>query len=187
MVTEQEVIGDISARMQKTIGSLGKELSTVRTGRAAPDLVENITINYYGTETPLNQLASISVPEARTLMIQPWDKQSVGDIEKSILKSDLGLVPNNDGEAIRITIPTLTEDRRREFVRLVNRKVEEFRVSVRNIRRDGLELLRTNEKEKKLSKDEARRGQQKLQEVTDLFIQQITEKGAQKEAEVMEV
>ena len=187
MVTEQEVIGDISTRMQKTIDSLGKELSTVRTGRAAPDLVENMTINYYGTETPLNQLASISVPEARTIMIQPWDKQSLKEVEKSILKSDLGLVPNNDGSLIRISIPALTEERRRDLVKLVGRKVEEGHVSLRNIRRDSLETFRSMEGNKEISKDELRRAQGDLQQITDTFVTQMSELKAQKEAEVMEV
>ncbi len=187
MVSEQEVMADTSVRMQKSVDAFAGELLTIRTGRASPALVENLMVEYYGTPTPLNQLASISVPEARMLVIQPWDKQSIGDVEKSILKSELGLTPNNDGESIRINIPTLTEERRRELVRLVGRKVEDSHVAIRNIRRDGIELLRDMEKEKELSKDESRRAQQKLQELTDAFIQRIDEQGAGKEAEVMEV
>ncbi len=144
-------------------------------------------VDYYGVPTPLNQLASISVPEARSLMIQPWDKQSLKEVEKSIMKSDLGLMPNNDGNAIRINIPPLTEERRRDLVRLVNRKVEDGHVSVRNIRRDSLEALRGMEKEGDLSQDESRRAQNDLQQITDALIDQMDDVKQEKEAEVMEV
>lgn len=187
MVSEQEVMADTSARMQKSLDAFAAEMRTIRTGRVNPSLVENLMVDYYGTPTPLNQLASISVPEARMLVIQPWDKKSIADVEKSILKSELGLTPNNDGETIRIGIPTLTEERRRDLVRLVGRKVEDSHIAVRNIRRDSLDLLRDMEKEKNLSQDESRRAQQKLQELTDSFIQIIDDQGARKEKEVMEV
>ena len=166
---------------------LVRELNSIRTGRASPALVEDLMVDYYGVPTPLNQLASISVPEARVLMIEPWDKQSMVDVEKGILKSDLGLVPNNDGTAIRLGIPTLTEDRRRELVRLVGRKVEEAHVSVRNVRRDGLETLRGMEKDKTLSKDDGRRAQEQLQAVTDGHIRGMDKLRQEKETEVMEV
>ncbi len=166
---------------------LVRELNSIRTGRASPALVEDLMVDYYGVPTPLNQLASISVPEARVLMIEPWDKQSMVDVEKGILKSDLGLVPNNDGTAIRLGIPTLTEDRRRELVRLVGRKVEDAHVSVRNIRRDGLETLRGMEKDKTLSKDDGRRAQEQLQAVTDGHIREMDKLRQEKETEVMEV
>ena len=187
MVSEQKVMTDTNTRMQKSLDSFSGELLTIRTGRANPALVDNLMVDYYGTPTSLNQLASISVPEARMLVIHPWDKQSIGDVEKALLKSDLGLTPNNDGESIRIAIPTLTEERRRELVRLVSRKVEDSHVAIRNIRRDSLELIRGMEKNKGLSKDELRRAQQKLQELTDSFVQRIDEQGAEKGAEVMEV
>jgi len=149
--------------------------------------VENLTVDYYGTRTPVKQLASISVPEARSLLIQPWDKQTLKEVEKAVLMSDLGLVPNNDGNLIRINIPVLTEDRRRELVRLVSRKVEEGHVSVRNIRRDSLGTFRTMEGEKELSQDESRRAQSDLQQLTDSFVDQMNELKKEKEAEVMEV
>ena len=148
MATVEEVLADTEERMNKSVEALKRELSTIRTGRASPALVENLMVDYYGVPTPLNQLASISVPEARMLMIQPWDKQSMKDVEKGILRSDLGLTPNNDGSVIRINIPTLTEERRRDLVKLVGRKAEEANVAVRNIRRDSLETFRSMEKSK---------------------------------------
>jgi ribosome recycling factor len=144
-------------------------------------------VDYYGVPTPLNQLASISVPEARLLMVQPWDKQSLKDVEKGILRSDLGLVPNNDGSVIRLSIPILTEERRKELVRSVARKVEEGHVAIRNIRRDSLEKLRDLEREKVLSQDEGKRAQEQLQRLTDSNIGQMDTLRGDKEAEVMEV
>ena len=185
MVTE--VISETDARMKRSLEALQRELNSVRTGRATPALVENLTIDYYGVPTPLNQIAGITVPEARLLMIQPWDKQSLKDVEKGILRSDLGLVPNNDGTVIRINIPTLTEERRRELVRLVGRKLEDGHVSVRNIRRDSLEQLRSMERDKELSQDENRRAQEQLQRVTDSYIGQMDEIREAKNVEVMEV
>ena len=185
MVTE--VISETDARMKRSLEALQRELNSVRTGRATPALVENLTIDYYGVPTPLNQIAGITVPEARLLMIQPWDKQSLKDVEKGILRSDLGLVPNNDGTVIRINIPTLTEERRRELVRLVGRKLEDGHVSVRNIRRDSLEQLRSMERDKELSQDENRRAQDQLQRVTDSYIGQMDEMREAKNVEVMEV
>ena len=187
MATEQELLADASSRMQKSVEALARDLNTVRTGRASPVLVESLIVDYYGAPTPLNQLASISVAEARTLTITPWDKQALQDVEKSILKSDLGLVPNNDGTVIRINIPTLTEERRRELVKLVGKKIEYGHVAVRNIRRDGITGLRQLEKENSLSKDDSRRGQDSLQQITDNFIAQMDDIGQAKEAEVMEV
>ena len=185
MVTE--VISETDARMKRSLEALQRELNSVRTGRATPALVENLTIQYYGVPTPLNQIAGITVPEARMLMIQPWDKQSLKDVEKGILRSDLGLVPNNDGTVIRINIPTLTEERRRELVRVVGRKLEDGHVSVRNIRRDSLEQLRSMERDKELSQDENRRAQDQLQRVTDSYIGQMDEMREAKNVEVMEV
>ncbi len=187
MATENEVLTETDSRMSKSVDALKRELNSIRTGRATPALVENLMVDYYGVPTPLNQLASISVPEPRVLMIQPWDKQAMTDFERSVLKSDLGLVPNNDGNVIRINIPTLTEERRRELVRLVGRKVEEAHVAVRNIRRDSLEQFRGMERNKDLSQDESRRSQEQLQTLTDRFIAQMDSLRDEKEAEVMEV
>jgi ribosome recycling factor len=187
MPTTGEVITDTDGRMGKSIEALNRELATIRTGRASPALVESLMVDYYGVQTPLNHLATISIPEARKLMIQPWDKGALIEVEKSIMKSDLGLMPNNDGNVIRISIPMLTEERRRDLVRLVGRKVEEGNISVRNIRRDSLETLRSMEREKEISQDESRRAQTELQQLTDLFIEQIGELKKDKEIEVMEV
>ena len=187
MADVASLLSETESRMRKSVEAFRRELNSIRTGRASPTLVEGLLINYYGVPTPLNQMASVTVPEARVLMIQPWDKQSLRDVEKGILVSDLGLVPNNDGNVIRINIPTLTEERRRELVRLVGRKVEEGHVAVRNIRRDTLERFRVMEKEKELSQDECRRAQEQLQRLTDSFVQQMDVLRTEKEAEVMEV
>jgi ribosome recycling factor len=173
--------------MGKTVEALQIELRTIRTGRASPALVERLPVDYYGAPTPLNHLAGISVPEPRMLLIRPWDRNSMGLIEKAILKSDLGLTPNNDGQVIRLIIPQLTEERRRDLSRMVAKRVEEARVACRNIRRDAIELLRDLEKEKLISEDELFEGRDQTQEVTDEFIKQIDEIGKAKEAEIMEV
>ena len=183
----QEALSETDQRMQRSVEALKRELSTVRTGRATPALVENMIVDYYGVPTSLNQMASISVPEARVLLIQPWDRQSLKDVEKGILRSDLGLMPNNDGNVIRINIPFLTEERRRELVRVVARKVEEAHVSVRNIRRDSLEQFRQMERSKELSQDDSRRAQEQLQGLTDVNIGRMDSLRGEKEAEVMEV
>ena len=187
MATVEEVLSETDSRMSRSVDALKREMGTIRTGRASPTLVESLMVDYYGVPTPLNQLASISVPEARVIMIQPWDKQAMGDVEKGILKSDLGLMPNNDGTVIRINIPTPTEERRRELVRMVGRKVEEGLVSVRNVRRDSLEQYRKMEKDKDISQDEGRRAQEQLQNLTDGYSEQMSVLKAEKEAEVMEV
>lgn len=187
MATPEEVLSDTDARMRKSVDALKRDLNSIRTGRASPALIENMAVEYYGVPTPMNQLASISVPEARVLMIQPWDKNSVKDVERSILKSDLGLVPNNDGTAIRINIPALTEERRKDLVRLVGRKAEDGIVSLRNIRRDSLESLRSMERGKEMSQDESRRAQDSLQDITNSFTDRMNELRQEKEAEVMEV
>ena len=187
MTTERDLLAETDAGMRKSVDALSRGLSSIRTGRASPALVEDLLIDYYGTPTPLNQLASISVPEARVLMIQPWDKQALEGVERGILSSDLGLVPNNDGTAIRINIPTLTEERRRELVRLVGRRVEEAHVSVRNVRRDCLERIREMQKDSSLSEDDSRRAQEQLQQVTDGYIKRMDELREIKVAEVMEV
>ena len=183
----KDVINDAEERMEKTVEALQIELRTLRTGRASPALVERLQVDYYGAPTPLNQLAGISVPEPRMLMIRPWDRSSMGLIERAILKSDLGLTPNNDGQVIRLVIPQLTEERRRDLSRLVARRVEEARVACRNIRRDAIELLRDLEKEKLINEDELYEGRDQMQKVTDEFIKQVDEIGKAKEAEIMEV
>jgi ribosome recycling factor len=187
MVAQEEILTGTDERMQKSVEALQRELGSIRTGRATPALVENLMIDYYGVPTPLNQLAGISVPEARVLMVQPWDKQSLADVEKGILKSDLGLVPNNDGTIIRINIPTLTEERRKDLVRLVGKKLEDSHIAVRNIRRDSLGQLKNLEKDKEISQDEHRRAQEQLQRVTDSYIGQLDAMREQKDVEVMEV
>lgn len=187
MATLDEVLADIDVRMRKSVDALSRELTSIRTGRANPALVENLAVDYYGVPTPLNQIASISVPEARVIMIQPWDKQALEDVVKGILRSDLGLIPNSDGNAVRINIPTLTQERRRELARLVGKRVEEGHVAARNVRRDGLERLRGMEKDKDLSMDELKRGQDQLQRVTNTYVARMDELRSEKEAEVMEV
>ena len=187
MATVEEVLTETNASMQKSVEALTKDLGSVRTGRASPALLENLLVDYYGVPTPLNQIGSISVPEARSLMIQPWDKQALEDVEKAILISDLGLIPNNDGTVIRINIPALTEERRRDLVKLVGRKVEDAHVAVRNIRRDGLERLRKMERDRSLAQDAGRRAQEQLQKVTDANISKMDDLRESKETEVMEV
>jgi ribosome recycling factor len=183
----KETIAEAEDRMHKAIEALRRELSTIRTGRANPALVEHIRVDYYGTPTPLKQLASVLVPEARLLTIQPWDKGSLGAIEKAIQKSDLGLNPSNDGAVIRLVIPQLTEDRRKELARVVHKKVEEGRVEVRNIRRDSHELLRDLQREKEISEDQEFNAQEDLQKVTDRFIAEADRLGEEKEKELLEV
>ena len=187
MATVEEILSDVDSRMQKSLEALRRELNTVSTGRANPSLVENVLVEYYGVPTPLNQVATISVPEARVLMIQPWDKQSLKDVEKGVLRSDMGLVPNNDGSVIRINIPVLTEERRRELVRLVGKKAEDSNVALRNVRRDGVEQCRKLERDKEISQDENRRAQDRLQQLTDAYIDQVSGIRNEKETEVMEV
>lgn len=182
-----DVLNECRSRMSKAVEALQQDLGSIRTGRASPALVERLTVDYYGTPTALNQLAGISVPEPRLLAIRPWDPQALSDIERAILKSDLGLTPNNDGHIIRLVIPKLTEERRQELVKLANRRVEEGRVAVRNCRRDALEDLRELEKEKMISEDEFYRARDDLQEVTDGFIEKINEVGKAKAEEIMEV
>lgn len=183
----KDVLKDARERMDKALESLHADLRAIRTGRASPALVEKLAVDYYGAPTPLNQLAGISVPEPRMLMIRPWDRNVMGIIEKAILKSDLGLTPTNDGQVIRLIIPQLTEERRRDLTRLVAKRVEEARVAVRNIRRDANDLLRDLEKEKLIDEDQLYEGRDEMQELTDKYIKQIDEIGKAKDAEIMEV
>lgn len=182
-----DVMTDADERMQKTMEALRHHLATIRTGRAAPALLDRIQIDYYGTPTPLSQVAGISAPEARMLLIQPWDKGSLAAIEKAIQKSDLGLNPNNDGTVIRLAIPPLTEERRKELVKQVHTQLEEARISVRNVRRDALNHVRELMTQKQVTEDDERRAEQRLDELTKRFIEEADKIGKAKEHEVMEV
>lgn len=183
----KDLLKDAESRMQSAIQVLHDDLSAIRTGRASPSLVERLPIEYYGTPTPLMQLASISVPEPRTLTIKPFDATSLKAIEKAILTSDLGLNPNNDGKVIHLNLPPLNEERRRDLVKHVHHRLEEARVAVRNIRRDSHNDMRDFEKEKLISEDDLKRGEDELQKLTDRFIDEVGAHGKKKEAEIMEV
>lgn len=183
----KEITKDAENRMKSALQTLEDDLSGIRTGRATPALVEKLPIDYYDVPTPLMQLASISVPEARALLIKPFDPSTLKTIERSILASDLGLTPNNDGKVIRLNLPPLNEERRHELVRVVHSRLEESRVSVRNVRRDLIKDLRDFEKEKMISKDDLETGEEELQKLTDHMIEEIDKIGVRKEAEIMEV
>lgn len=183
----EQVFQEVGSRMDGSIDHFKRDLASIRTGRASLALLEPIRVDYYGTPTPLNQMATLSVPESRLINIQPWDPASIGDIEKAILRSDLGLTPVNDGKLIRIAIPPLTEDRRRELVKLVKQKAEDARVAVRNVRREGNDQLKAKEKDKSLSEDEYHKGLAQVQKITDERIKQVDEIAERKEREVMEV
>jgi len=174
-------------RMEKALLSLKRELSTLRAGRATPTMLDRVQVEYYGTLTPLNQLGNINTPDARTLLIQPWDKSSLSSIEKAILKSDLGLTPSNDGIMIRLNIPPLTEERRADLVKMTKRYGEDSKVAIRNIRRDIIEELKKMEKSSDLSEDESRRNQEQMQKTTDRFIAEVDKILSGKEKEIMEV
>lgn len=182
-----EVLKDAETRMQKSVDHLKVDLQSLRTGRASPALVERLQIEYYGTPTPLIQLATIHAPEPRLLVIQPFDKSSFGSIEKAILKSELGLNPTNDGKVIRLAIPPLTEERRKEMVKVARKRAEEGRVAVRNVRREAHKDLQELESEKMISADELTRGEEQLQRLTDRFVLDVERLGQHKEAEILEV
>ena len=182
-----EILSHTESRMEKTKEVLRRDLAGIRTGRASPAFVKPIKVEYEGMIIPLEQLAMISVPEPRLIVIQPWDKNAIPAIEKAILKSDLGVTPVVDGMVIRLPLPELTEERRRELVKLVNKRVEEARIAVRNIRRDALEEIREKQRNKEISEDEARRAQNQLQKITDKFIEALNKLGKEKEAELMEL
>lgn len=183
----RELLQDAELRMRGSVASLEADLQTYRTGRASPHLLDRIEVEMYGVEMPLNQLATISVPEPQQLAIRPYDENSLSAIERAILKSDLGLTPNNDGKLIRLNIPRLTEERRRELTRLVGKRVEEAKVAIRNIRRDTLNDLRELKDEKEISENQFFISQDDLQELTDKYTQEVEEIGEKKEAEIMEV
>ncbi len=186
-MTTSSLLSDADSRMHKTIEAMKREMNTVRTGRASPSLVENLSVDYHGVATPLNQLATIVAPEARLVVIQPWDRRSIPEIEKGILKSNLGLNPSSDGTVIRLSIPQPTEEGRRDLAKVVRKHAEEARVAVRNIRRDAIEKLRSQERDKELSQDESRRVQDQVQKTTDALISEVDALAKAKESEVMEV
>ncbi len=183
----EDCLREAEEKMRRATAVLREDLMGIRTGRASPTLVERVRVDYYGTPTPLNQLATISVPEPRLLVIRPWDASILGAIEKAILKSDLGLTPSNDGKVIRLPIPQLTEERRRELARVVNHRVEEGHVALRNIRRDCLKDLQELEKEKLISEDDFFRAKDRIQSLTDKYTAEMDELGRAKQAEIMEV
>jgi len=183
----EDIISDVDERMKKSISNLQKEFSTIRTGRANPAMFEGVKVEVYGTQMPLNQVATISCPEPRLVVIQPWDKGNIGEIEKSILKSDLSVNPSNDGNIIRIQIPDLTEERRKEYVKLAKQKAEESRVAVRNIRRDGNDIIKDLEKEKEISEDDLKNAQARIQKLTDKFIEDIQKLTDNKEREILNI
>ena len=185
--TPEAVLADVGRKMDQSIEALKRDLNTLRTGRATPFLIENISVDYYGVATPLKQIASISAPDARAILVQPWDKQALREIEKSLMKSDMGFNPSNDGNNITVPIPPLNRERRQELVRLLKRKIEDGKVSVRNVRRDGLESLRKMERDKVVSQDQNRRAQDQLQRATDSHTKVIDQVATAKEAEIMQV
>jgi ribosome recycling factor len=182
-----DIYKDINDRMEKALDSLERDFKRLRTGRASISLVDGIRVSYYGTPTPLSQLATLTIPDPRTILIQPWDNSIIGEIEKAILKSELGLNPMNDGKVIRINIPPLTTERRRELVKVVKKMAEEAKVAVRNIRRDANEMIKDLKKDKEISEDEQFRAQEETQKVTDDFIKRIDALYALKEKEILEI
>lgn len=183
----KDALKEAEGRMLSAITALDEDLSGIRTGRASPALVEKIPVEYYGTAVPLIQLATISVPEARSLLIRPFDPTTIKHIEKGILASELGLTPNNDGKVIRLNLPPLTEERRRDLAKVVHNRVEESRVSIRNVRRDVIKDLKEFEHEKLISEDDLKHGEEELQKLTDRMITQVDEVGERKQKEIMEV
>ena len=181
----QAVLKDLETRMTSAIDDLSRELASVRTGRASAALLDGIRVDYYGNATPIPQMASVSVPDARTLMIQPWEPAQLKALEKAIIASDLGLTPNNDGKAIRLTMPTLTEERRKQLAKSVGKIAEEHRVAIRNIRREANDKLKALAKDKKVAEDEERRGHDQIQKTTDRFIAKVDELLKKKEGEIL--
>jgi ribosome recycling factor len=183
----QDVIKDADGRMSKALDALRRDLTSVRTGRANPSILDRVMVEYYGTNSPINQVASISVPESRMLVIQPWDKGSIPAIEKAIMKSDLGVTPSNDGQVIRIALPQLTEERRKQMVKIVHQQTEDAKVSIRNVRRDAITNIKELMNEKMISENDERRGEHQVDELTKKFTDEAEKIGKAKEAEVLEV
>ena len=186
-LTADDVLADVEDKMDRAVEALKRDLNTLRTGRATPSLIENIPVDYYGAPTPLRQIASISAPDARAILVQPWDKQSLREIEKSLMKSEMGFNPSNDGNVVTVPIPPLTTERRQELVKVLKRKIEEGKVSVRNVRRGGQDTLRRLERDKAASQDQVRRAQDQLQKATDEHTKTMDQVAAAKEAEIMQV
>ena len=186
-LTPEAVLADVDLKMDRSIEAMKRDLNTLRTGRATPSLIENLAVDYYGVSTPLKQIASISAPDARAIMVQPWDKQALREIEKSLMKSEMGFNPSNDGDNITVPIPPLNRERRQELVRLLKRKIEDGKVSVRNVRRDGQDSLRKLERDKHISQDQNRRAQDQLQKTTDGHTKIIDQVATAKEEEIMQV
>jgi ribosome recycling factor len=183
----EETLANIEQRMQRSVDVMQSELATIRTGRATPGLVEHLKVEYAGAVLPLNQVANVSAQGPNLLIIQPWDRNSIPGIEKAIRSSELGLNPSNDGRVVRVNIPPLTEERRQELTKIVKRRVEDGRVAVRNLRREALDDLRAQEKNKDLSQDEQKRAQAQLQNLTDRYVAEIERVGKEKEADILEV
>lgn len=183
----QDVYKDVESQMQKVVEALKREFAGIRTGRASVGLLDGITVEYYGTQTPLNQVATLSVPESSLIVIQPWDVSVIKNIEKALLRSDLGITPSNDGKVIRLAIPPLTEERRKELVKLVKKRAEEKKVSVRQVRRDANDQLKNLEKNKEITEDDRHQGQDHIQKLTDQYIQKIDDATEHKEKEIMEI
>jgi len=182
-----DLFADAERRMQKAVEALKQDLGSIRTGRASSALIERIYVDYYGTPTPINQVASITIPEARLLVIQPWDRKLLTDIEKAIQKSDLGINPNNDGQVIRLSIPPMNEERRRELAKTLHKRLDEHKVAIRNVRRDIQDKLRDREKKKEISEDELKRSTERLQKLTDRYVDEMDKVGKAKEQEILEV
>lgn len=185
--TPEAVLAEVEKKMDRSVEALRRELNSLRTGRATPSLIENVSVDYYGVPTPLKEIASISAPDARAILVQPWDKQSMREIEKSLMKSEMGFNPSNDGNNITVPIPPLNTERRQELVRLLKRKIEDGKVSIRNVRRDGQDTLRKMERDKVISQDQNRRAQDQLQKSTDSHTKIVDQVGTAKETEIMQV
>jgi ribosome recycling factor len=182
-----DILANAADRMEKAIEALQNDLKAIRTGRASPALVERLMVEYYNVPTPLQQLATVSVPEAQVLLIRPFSRSDIGAIEKAIAKSDIGLTPNSDGQQIRLMIPPLTEERRRDLSKQVARRAEDARVAIRNIRRDEIQDLREMERESMISEDDLHRGQDRIQEITDEFVKRVDEIASEKDTEIMTI
>jgi ribosome recycling factor len=183
----QDVYKDTESQMQKVIESLKRDFAGIRTGRASVGLLDGIMVDYYGTQTPLNQMATLSVPESSLIVIQPWDVSVIKQVEKALLRSDLGITPSNDGKVIRLAVPALTEERRKELAKLVRKRAEEKKVALRQARRDSNDMLKVLEKDKEITEDDLHQGQDHVQKFTDKYVKTIDELSAKKEAEILEI
>lgn len=187
MATVKEITTTMEEKMHKSVDALRVDLASLRAGRATPALLEKVMVDYYGSPTPVNQVASVTVPEPRMIVITPWEKSMLKDIEKAIMKSDLGLNPNSDGVCVRLNLPQLTEERRKDLVKVVGKKAEEYRVVIRNLRRDANDAIKKAEKAKEITEDEAKKGTESVQKLTDKIMKEVDAAAAAKEKEVMEI